>query len=328
MTLAEAVVQYVAWKRGNGYQFFSGIRILRQLTTYVGESELVDVKPEHMLGCLNRSPSNNSTWTNKYWVMRRFLEYCSSREMMPALEMPVPRVAQRNSFVPYIFTTMELRSLLEATKSRLSMNYIMDQPTLRAIIVLLYATGIPVGEICTVRKADVDLSDGFIRIRSAEAQRDRLIPIGPDLCGFLREYKAWRAELTRDSPYLFVTRKGRQSNSGSISRYFQGLRRTSGVHRRDGSRFQPRISDLRFTFAVHRISRGIESGDDLNRLLPALAAYMGQVGLGSTARYLALTPQRFKRDLDKLSPKTEADKWRDNADLMKFLDNLLTLSSS
>jgi integrase len=314
--------QYCSWKRANGYQFFGGLTILRKLSNYSGDIELADLGPEHLLGCLNRNPLSNATWANRYWVMRRFLEYCTSREMMSPIDMPAPRIIQRKTFAPYIFTTLEIRLLLEATRTHFSQNYVMDQPTLRTLIVVLYATGLPIGEVCTLRDEDIDLCDGIIRVRSAEAQRDRLIPIGPDLCDVLQEYRLWRSRLPGDSPYLFVTRKGRQSNAGSVAKYFQELRRISGVHRRDDSHLQPRISDLRFTFAVHRISKAIENGDDLNRILPALAAYMGQVGLGATARYLALTPDRFRKHLDKLSPQREAGSWKDDPELLKFLDNL------
>jgi integrase/recombinase XerD len=322
VTITQAIEQYCSWKRANGYQFFGGLVILRRLRKYTGEIELSDLRPEHLLGCLNQNLLSNGTWTNRYWVMRRFLEYCTSRNMMSPLDIPPPKVSQRKTFAPYIFTTVEIRLILDAIKHRISPSYIMDQPTLRAIIVLLYATGLPVGEVCILREEDVDLCDQRIRVRSAEAQRDRLIPIGPDLCEVLREYKVWRAALPGDSPYLFVTRKGRQSNGRSIAKYFQELRRTSGVHRRDDSHLQPRVSDLRFTFAVHQITKGIENGDDLNRLFPALAAYMGQVGLGATARYLALTPGRFRRQLDKLSPQRESGNWRDDPGLLMFLDNL------
>jgi len=322
VTITRAIEQYCDWKRANGYQFFGGVAILRKLLKYTGDVELSDLRPEHLLGCLNQSALSNGTWTNRYWVMRRFLEYCTSRTMMLPLDMPAPKVSRRKTFAPYIFTTIEIRSLLEATKHRVSPNYIMDQPTLRAIIVVLYATGLPVGEACILREEDVDLRNRLIRVRGAEAQRDRVIPVGPDLCEVLREYKVWRSTRPGDSPYLFVTRKGRQTNGGSIAKYFQELRRTSGVHRRDDSHLQPRVSDLRFSFAVHRIAKGIEDGDDLNRLLPALAAYMGQVGLGATARYLALTAGRFRRQLDKLSPQPGSSNWSDDPELLRFLDNL------
>jgi hypothetical protein len=41
---------------------------------------------------------------------------------------------------------------------------------------------------------------------------------------------------------------------------------------------------------------------ELNRMLPALAGYMGQMGVGSTERYLSLTPERLQTQLDELSP--------------------------
>jgi hypothetical protein len=57
-------------------------------------------------------------------------------------------------------------------------------------------------------------------------------------------------------------------------------------------------------------------------MLPALAAYMGQVGLGSTERYLSMTPERFRKQLDKLSPAQGKGRWRDNKGLMEFLSRL------
>lgn len=63
-------------------------------------------------------------------------------------------------------------------------------------------------------------------------------------------------------------------------------------------------------------------GADLNRMIPALSAYMGQVGLGSTDRYLCLTPERFRAQLDKLSPRRGKKRWRNNPALIKFLTEL------
>src|SRR5216683_3161810 len=60
----------------------------------------------------------------------------------------------------------------------------------------------------------------------------------------------------------------------------------------------------------------------LGRMIPALSAYIGQVGLGSTDRYLSLTPERFRPQLDKLSPRRGKKRWRDNPSLMRFLTEL------
>lgn len=322
MTLSLAIDQYLVWKRANGYKCWKVEGVLRQMVRHLGNIQVADMTSDQMLSCLNRIPIANSTWVGKYWMYRRFFEHWIARAAISAFEMPPPRLNRPRIFVPHIFTSPEIRSLLEATKRNRRWDYVVDQPTLRTIIVLLYATGLPVGEIPTILDSDLDLEGGFIRIRSDQPHRNRLIPIGTDLCGVLREYQTTRIEPTGGSPFLFLTRRGKPPSSTRISISFRALRLASGVRRRVGSRHQPCISDIRFTFAVHRISAGIDNGDDLNRLLPALAAYMGQVGLGSTARYLALTPERFRKDLDKLSPRGESGHWKDDPELVKFLENL------
>jgi hypothetical protein len=57
-------------------------------------------------------------------------------------------------------------------------------------------------------------------------------------------------------------------------------------------------------------------------MIPALAAYMGQCDLGSTERYLVLTPERFRKQLDTLSPMRGKKRWRNDRELMSFLDSL------
>ena len=70
-------------------------------------------------------------------------------------------------------------------------------------------------------------------------------------------------------------------------------------------------------FLSHLLRQGTS-----HRLLPALAAYMGQAGLGSTERYLSMTPERFRKQLVKLSPQRRKRRWSDNPALMRFLAEL------
>ena len=68
------------------------------------------------------------------------------------------------------------------------------------------------------------------------------------------------------------------------------------------------MDDLRTTFAVHRLTTWLRQGADLNRLIPALSAYMGQCGLGSSERYLKLTPERFRTQLNRLESAAPEEK--------------------
>jgi site-specific recombinase XerD len=72
---------------------------------------------------------------------------------------------------------------------------------------------------------------------------------------------------------------------------FSRLRVRAGVIRHDGSRYQPRLHDLRHAFAVHRLVSWYRQGADVQRLLPQLATYLGHVHIAATQRYLTMTPE-------------------------------------
>jgi len=125
-----------------------------------------------------------------------------------------------------------------------------------------------------------------------------------------------------ESLLFFVGKDGKAINENSLRVAFRKLRRLAGIQRYDGAIYQPRMHDLRATFAVHRLTSWLRQSADLNRLIPALSAYMGQCGLGSTERYLTLTPERFRKQLATLSPERRKRHWRDDPALMKFLAQL------
>ena len=136
------------------------------------------------------------------------------------------------------------------------------------------------------------------------------------------ESKRGLARVPSESPYFFVGAIWRRKEPALIVA-FRKLRRLAGIERYDGATYQPRMHDLRATFAVHRLTSWLRQGGGLNRLIPALSAYMGQCGLGSTERYLKLTPERFRTQLVKSCPKHPRRKrWRDDPALMKFLEAL------
>jgi integrase len=199
----------------------------------------------------------------------------------------------------------------------------MDARTFRMFLLTLYATGMRTGEALTLLRNDVDVKRSTITIRAGRSGRVRKIPIGPDLCARLRRYKRGLTGVPNESPYFFVGKDGKALRENSVIVAFRNLRRLAGVQRYDGATYQPRMHDLRATFAVHRLTSWLRQGGDLNRLIPALSAYMGQVGLGSSERYLKLTPERFRTQLNKLSPQhPKRKRWRDDPTLMKFLAGL------
>ena len=145
---------------------------------------------------------------------------------------------------------------------------------MRTFLLLLYGTGALVGEVLSLKCCDIDFDLGLVQIRTWVAFRIREIPVGKDLLEIMRRYMAWRSRKKYSNPRLFVTKADEAIRSRNANKHFERIRRLAGVARTDGE-IQPRMLDLKYTFAVHRITSWIRNGADLNRMLPALAAYTG-----------------------------------------------------
>jgi integrase/recombinase XerD len=244
----------------------------------------------------------------------------AQRDAAPASSTTSP--SQPSNIPAYIYTKEEIHRLLTSARiGQKCKECAIDAQTLRTILLALYATGALVSEVLNLSCEDVDLKRAVITIRSNRFGRSRRLPIGRDLCDVLMTYLKSRRGKTNGS-HLFATKAGLRIRDRNLAIRFEKLREIAGVARRDGAVYQPRLHDLRSTFAVHRITSWIKKGADLNRMLPALSVYMGQVGLTSTERYLSMTPERFRKELNKLSPDKGKRHWRDDTALMRFLEGL------
>ncbi len=98
--------------------------------------------------------------------------------------------------------------------------------------------------------------------------------------------------LQEDAP-LFVSLRNRRLSHCNVNQTFCYLLKKCRIHKSKDN--GPRIHDFRHTFAVHRLLKWYDDGQDINNRLPALATYMGHVGIGSTQIYLQATPELLER---------------------------------
>ncbi len=108
------------------------------------------------------------------------------------------------------------------------------------------------------------------------------------------QYAAQRKEAGHTqsgSAPFFVLRRGAPVSIQIVEQAFTRLRRYAGVGRADGARYQPRLHDMRHSFAVHRLTSWYRQGADVQKLLPQLATYLGHVSIVATQVYLTMTPE-------------------------------------
>jgi integrase/recombinase XerD len=304
MKLSEAVGQYISHKQYMGMRFSTEQRTLQSFCRAMGDIAIADIAADSVLAFMAGKGPVTRFWHRKRDVLVGFYRFAMARGYSVVAPLPtnVPKPPQ--PFVPYIYSREELRRLLDATSWCEHPLGKVQAYTYRALLLLLYGAGLHIGEALALTLNDVNLSIGLIQIRESKFYKTRLVPLGPNLINVLSAYanQRNRTHSSRlDTPF-FVCRNGSAITRRTADGIFDQLRRRANVQRSDGGRFQPRLHDMRHSFAVHRLISWYREEADVQRLLPQLATFLGHVHIGATQRYLTMTPellreagQRFER---------------------------------
>lgn len=292
MKLNEVIDAYITSRRAVGVRLNSGGRILRQFTREMGDIHLHEVTPEAVLTFLRGRAALSATWTTKRSALGGLYRFALARGYVAASPLPQETPRLPPSQTPYVYSTDELRRLLDATAVVHSDHSRLQAVTYRTLLLLLYGAGLRIGEALDLKISDVDFAERVITVRDTKFYKTRLVPIGPKLARMLVAYAALRHALPHaHQSSLFATRTGRRLSYPHVITLFQRVRRAAGIACPPGEPRPPRLHDLRHTAAVHRVLAWYRAGKDVQRLLPQLATYLGHVDIKSTQRYLKMTPE-------------------------------------
>jgi site-specific recombinase XerD len=294
MMLGAAIEIYVAACRAVGARFFTEARVLRAFVRAAGNVPLATITTARCRSFCDCGVPPTASAARRYQVLRGLWAFAISRGMARASPLPSrpPRVL--STFKPHIYSIEELRRLFDATDGLSHPTSPLQPLTFRTLLLLLYGAGLRAGEALRLRLEDVDLETGLLRIRDTKFFKSRDLPIGSALCTMLRRYGAQRRRLARplgECSAFFATRTGRPLSLDRLERVFRRLRRDVRLllpHA--GRRAQPRLHDLRHSFAVHRLLEWYRDGADVQQRLPWLSTYLGHRKLVATQIYLSLTP--------------------------------------
>lgn len=208
---------------------------------------------------------------------RRFFRYIMREGMRttdPTAEIAMPRIGRS---LPKTLSEEEVDSLLNAPNT--------DEPLGhrdRAMLELLYATGLRVSELINLKQSQVNFNQGVLRI-VGKGDRERLIPLGEESQRWLKDFiESSRMEilLERQTDYLFPTRRGdrmtRQAFWHIIKRYAEkaSIRKKMSPH------------SLRHAFATHLLNRGAD--------LRVVQLLLGHSDLSTTQIYTHVARERLK----------------------------------
>ena len=319
MTLREAITVYINHRRSEGAQGAGAEMILQALCRRLEEIDLKDIHANQISTFVNNPRTASVTRISKFSVVRCFLDYYSARQLMPpiALEKPPRRIAPR---FPLIYTRSQIHALLKATKRCKEQLSGLDGATFRSILLVLYTTGMTVDEVLTLRQSGVNIKSKQLSLEGTFSRPARNLPIGRDLRTELKNYRDTKNRPGEEGALFFRRRDGQPIKQKNLRERLECLCRMAAVGVSQNGH-SPRLQDFRYTFAVHRITDWVRQGAKLNVLLPALSTYMGYANLTKAEQFLTYVPERFRKDLHKLSPAIGLKHWRNEPELMKFLSS-------
>ena len=291
MRVGEVIKAYVALKTSLGMSFESPRRVLEQFSREIGNPPIGEVQAEAVAAFLRGRGALSATWALKYRILSGFYRFAISRGHAQSSPLPdnVPKLPPQRS--PYVYSVDELRRLLDATSVLHINNTPLQAPMFRMLLILLYGSGLRVGEALHLTLRDIDLIEKIVTVRHTKFFKTRLVPIGPKLGQELAAYIQRRRDLPLplgDDSRLFTTKTGRGWPYPHVNTSFHHVRRAAGIVCAADCR-PPRIHDIRHTAAVHRVVAWYRAGRDVQRLLPRLATYLGHIDIKSTQRYLHMT---------------------------------------
>ena len=139
----------------------------------------------------------------------------------------------------------------------------------------------------------------MLRIRDTKFGKSRLVPLAADVAARLAHCRdALTDELGKRTPGepFFPAPSGQPYSLSALRNAFHAVLAAAEIPRWQGKR-SLRLHDLRHSFAVLRLTLWYRQQASLGNLLPALATYLGHVGIASTQRYLQLTEDVVADDL-------------------------------
>lgn len=296
--LTPSLQRYVEIKRALGRRWKTEGAVLSHWDDFVHREypQPGKVRAEMFTGWTRKLAHLTSTTSHTYQrIIRNFLLFHArehaSTFIPDLLTFPKPGPV----VLPRLISEAEMGRVLEAAR-RLppTPTNPLRAETLRLGLVLLFCCGLRKGELLRLRLGDLENEQTVLHIRLTKFYKSRLVPLAPTVTAELNEYlQTRRLKKLPMAPEAFLMWSGHWSSevysAQNLGRVWHHLWASTQVLKAQDH--QPRLHDLRHSFAVNALQRWYAQGTEVQSKLPCLATYLGHASAVSTHYYLKLTPE-------------------------------------
>jgi integrase/recombinase XerD len=227
-------------------------------------------------------------------VLKSFYRYLLHDELLESSPVAAVALPKKWARLPKYLSLEEVARLLEAP----------DAATVigrrdKAILELMYATGLRISEVSQLKAADVYMDEGFLRVRG-KGGKERIVPCSEISRAWLKEYlETSRPVLVkaRDPEQLFVNYSGAVFSRQGLWKTIKGYGAKVGL----SARLSPHV--LRHSFATHLVEKGAD--------LRSVQMLLGHSSITTTEIYTHLAKDQLKRIYDQFHPRGKKSRGRE-----------------
>jgi integrase/recombinase XerD len=256
---------------------FDGFARKRKLSLEaISRDDLVD-----FLAGLYRQKLESRTVARQLVTLRNFFRFAQIQEIIsadPSVNLESPKIRRT---LPGYLRLEEVERLLAQPNEKTSLG-LRD----RAMLEVLYSTGLRVSELISLGVSDLDAKVGCVRC-IGKGDKERIVPVGRKALGMVDKYlRDARPQLcgkgkASGNPTLFVNRRGRPLSRVGVWKIL------SAYGRRAGLRVPMKPHMLRHSFATHLLERGAD--------LRSVQLMLGHADISTTQIYTHVVEERLKQ---------------------------------
>lgn len=228
-----------------------------------------------------------STLQRRVSAVRRFFHYLVVEGVLSANPAALLEPMKMPKRLPEVLREEEIQRVLDG--------WVPETPVEirnKALVEVLYGSGMRVSELVGLRIRDVDLREGIARV-FGKGRKERIVPLSPKAQEALRQYLEVRMHLHPKTDHIFVSRTGRPLTRQRVWEILREVFRSLG----DREGVYPHL--LRHSFATHLLSRGAD--------LRVIQELLGHARLATTQVYTHLSLDQVKQAFHRAHPREKAE---------------------
>ncbi len=296
MNIKDAVESFIDLRRSLGHKDQSQTYTLRLFANFLGETRALNSITENDCNAFLYRKGDIVTryWHSQHCILKKLFEWAFSRGFTQRIPVPVFLPNAPEYYPAHIYTDEELKKIFDGSLTYLKRRPLTNEPAcIRYILMTTYVLGLRINETLSLKVKDINAEKMYVHIHCSKFYKSRLVTYNGQVSGLMQEILEWRS--TRKYPMtdesnLFINLKGAPVSFVTLHSIFRRIRENAGLYFPSRGRHQPRIHDLRHTFAVNVLTNWYKSGKNVQDLLPKLSTYLGHANISFTSVYLNKTP--------------------------------------